>query len=285
MRAASLLRIVLLTAFIFVWHSAAQAQANPSPSQIQALIANGQSGTAVTDLQAILQARPDSGIAWYLMAEAQDATGNPAAARTALANAQQYAPGLPFARPASVAALQARLAAGTSVPTMRHGFGLSPTTLVIGGLILLFIVMRFFRTRRVMPQAGFGPPGFPGQPPGYPPRPPVGPFGYGQGQGGMPYQQPQGGFGGSGIGGSIVSGLAAGAGIAAGERLIGGLMGGGAGGGTPFDPAQNIDPTPMANPDDGLLGSPGWDNSSGWDNNSGQDDDLNSGGIDPNSNW
>src|SRR5579871_2335361 len=78
----------------------AKAQAAASPQQIQAEIANGQAQAALSDLQPVLQAHPDSGVAWYLTAEAQDAAGNTAAARTALANAEHYAPGLPFAKPA-----------------------------------------------------------------------------------------------------------------------------------------------------------------------------------------
>ena len=110
MRATSLLRIVFLTALVCVWHSAAHAQTTASPRDIQALIANGQTGAALADLQDALQAHPDSGVAWYLTAEAQDEAGNEAAARTALANAEHYAPGLPFARPDAVAALRNHLA-------------------------------------------------------------------------------------------------------------------------------------------------------------------------------
>jgi len=263
MRPTSLLRIVLLGLFICVWHSAAFAQAAPSPRQIQALIANGQTSTALADLQSVLQAHPDSGVAWYLTAEAQDAAGNPSAARTALANAEQYAPGLPFAKPDAVAALRAHL---TAAPAARHGLGISPTALVIGGLIFLFLVLRFFRTRRFMPpQAGYGP-GYPGQPPGNP-------FGPGPGPG-MPYgQNPYGQTMGGGLGSSIMTGLAAGAGIAAGERIIDGMMGGNRGN-IPFDPSQNPGPMPMSDRDDGLSGSPD------WNDNSGQDDNLNN-----DSNW
>jgi uncharacterized protein len=277
MRAMSLLRIVLLTALICVWHSgAAQAQANPTPRQLQALIANGQESTALADLQNVLQAHPDSGVAWYLTAEAQDAAGNGAAARTALANAERYAPGLPFAQPDKVAALRAHLAAA---PAARHGFGLSPTMIVIGALILLFIVLRgFLRPRRYMPpQNGFGP-GYPGQPPGPPPGNP-----FGSGPGGMPYgQNPYGqNMGGSGLGSSIVTGLAAGAGFAAGERIVDGLMDGSRGD-RPFDPSQGIGQMPAPDRDDGLTGSPNWNDNSGNDD----DDQLNNGGgFDPGNDW
>ena len=68
------------------------------------------------------------------------------------------------------------------------------------------------------PQAGYGQ-GYPGQPGPFGPGPGGMPYGqnpYGQ----APYGQPMGG----GLGSSIVTGLAAGAGFAAGERIVDGLM-------------------------------------------------------------
>jgi uncharacterized protein len=263
MREMSLLRILLLTAGIFIWHGAAQAQTSPTPRQLQAMIANGQENTALADLQPVLQAHPDSGVAWYLTAEAQDAAGNEAAARTAFANAEQYAPGLPFAQPNAVAALRAHLAAAAPAP-QRHA-GISPTMIVIGVLVLLFILLRgFFRRRGFMPpQGGYGG-GYPG---------PQGPFG--NSPGGMPYGQNQPGYPtGSGIGSSIVTGLAAGAGFAAGERIIDGLDGNR--GDPQYDPQQSFG-TPDR--DDGLSGSPG------WNDNSGDDDNQRNDGFDPGNDW
>jgi hypothetical protein len=208
---------------------AAQAQ-TITPHQIQSLIASGQADTALADLQTILQAHPDSGIAWYLSAEADDALGNEDAARGALAKAEQFAPGLPFAKPADAAALQAHLNGGDAP---RH-HGISPG-LLIGGLVLLFLLWRVFARRQVMPMAYGAPgPGF-GQP--------------GYGPGGMPY-----GPTGGGIGSGLLSGLAAGAGFAAGERIIDDLSGN-----RGVDEGQFIDPNPVPDRDDGLNGSPGWD--------------------------
>jgi hypothetical protein len=259
----------LATAFLAGGLAAAQAQATPSPHQIQAQIAAGQNATALSELQTVLQAHPDSGIAWYLSAEAQDASGNEDAARAALAKAQQYAPGLPFANQNDVAALQAHLAA----PAARSGFGVSPM-LIIGALVLLFIVFRLFsRARRAVPvyQDGFAP--------GYGNRPQY-PYGQGGGQGGgMPYGP--GGAPGGGLGSALLGGLAAGAGIAAGERIIDDMTGGnrndggfGLGGnGLGGDGlGGNFDPSPVPDRDDGLQGSPGWDaGGSGSDNSGGSD--------------
>ena len=270
MRATSLLRIIFFTALVCVWHSAAHAQSTPSPRDIQALIANGQTGAALADLHDAIQAHPDSGVAWYLTAEAQDEAGNESAARTALANAEHFAPGLPFARPDSVAALRNHLA-GAPVAPVRHGFGVSPLVIAIGVFVVLFLVMRGFLRRRFMPpQAGYGPGGYPGQPGPFGPGPGGTPYGqapYGQ----APYGQPMGG----GLGSSIVTGLAAGAGFAAGERIVDGLMDGNRGN-VPFDPNQNIGPMPTPDRDDGLMGSPNWND---------DDDQNNNGGFDSSNDW
>ena len=196
---------LLFAVLILGVHNPARAQAG-SPQQIQGLIANGQEQTALSELQSVLQAHPDSGVGWYLTAEAQDASGNEAAARSALASAQHYAPGLPFAQASDVSALQAHLAGNPSASggamTPRHS-GISPTLIGVIGLVILFLVMRmFFRRRRAVGPSyypsGYGQPGGPGPGFGGP-----GP-GYGPG-GGM----------GSGLGGALMGGLAAGAGLAA----------------------------------------------------------------------
>jgi hypothetical protein len=255
-------RVFLILGFVFVAYAAAvlpaSAQSN-TPQQLQSMIANGQAQTALTELQAILQAHPTSGVAWYLTAEAQDSLGHENAARSALNNAQQYAPGLPFANPSDVAALQAHLNSSPA-PVQPVHRGISPGL----GLIILLVVLFFgfrmlFRRRRFLQpygQSGYGQPGFgPGGP---------GPYPYNQGPG-M----------GSGIGGSILGGLAAGAGFAAGERVIGDMFGGN--NNNPVDPAWGnpIDNQPIPDRDDGLQGSPGWDAGSTPDDNN----------FDPGNNW
>jgi hypothetical protein len=257
-------RAFVFTAFLAGGIAAARAQATPSPHQIQAQIAAGQNSAALGELQTVLQAHPDSGVAWYLSAEAQDASGNADAARADLAKADQYAPGLPFANQNDVAQLRAHLA-GAAAAAPRSG-GISPMFLVLGGLVVLFLIFRLFsRARRntVGYQNGFRP--------GYP-APPL----YPNGPGGMPYG-PGGGVAGSGIGGALLGGLAAGAGIAAGERIIDDVMGGNRGD-AGFGQGGNFDAAPpVPDRDDGLLGSPSWD-----DGGSGID---NSGGSDSNDSW
>ena len=254
-------RILCLAALLAAPFAAKPAQAQPaSPQQIQSLIANGQEQSALSNLSQILQAHPDSGVAWYLTAEAQDASGNEAAASSALAKAEQFSPGLPFANPNDVAALQAHLTA--PAPTPAHG--ISPSALVIGGLVVLFLILRLFlRPRRSMPvyPQSYGAP---------PPYGPPGGMGYGPGPG------PGMGMGG-GLGSSILSGLAAGAGFAAGERIIDDLSGRQ---NQVFDPGlgQNFDPNTIPNRDDGLTGNPGWDDDS-------NQNDPGNGGFDPNNSW
>ena len=231
-----------------------------SPREIQQLIASGQEQTALAELHAVLQDHPQSGVAWYLTAEAWDASGNEAAAGAALAKAERYAPGLPFANPAEVAALQARIKGGGAAP-VRHA-GISPVLLGIIGLVFLFLLLRMlFRPRGAV---------VPGYPPGYGPR------GFGPAPGPYPYG-PAGGMGGglgSGLGGSLLGGLAAGAGFAAGERAIDSMFG------NRNDPLNGNFPqdqnfgNPSADADDGLQGNPGWDDGSGQDGN-----------FDPNNSW
>lgn len=229
----------------------AQTQ-SPTPRQIQTLIDNGQQAQAVQALKPVLQQHPDSGTAWYLMAEAQDARGNENAAAQALAKADQYAPGLPFADAQKATALRAHIEGSLSSSGAGHSAGgFSPVLLVIGGLVLLFILLRLFsgfRRGAMNPIYRSTYPGSPNAPYGaYGPNGPnpYGPAGYG----------PMGG----GLGSSIVTGLAAGAGFAAGERIVDGLMGG--------QDAQAGQPQQDFTPDrdDGLLGNPGWDDSSGGD--------------------
>jgi hypothetical protein len=229
----------------------AASTAAPSPQQIQTMIAAGQETQAIQVLQNVLENHPKSGVAWYLLAEAYDAQNNEAGAASAFNMAVRSDPGLPFANPQEVAALKAHIA--NAQPRSSIGGG-HLAFLVIGGLILLMVVLRFLPGRG-MGQRNFGyaqPPPPPGTPP----------YGYGSGYG------PPGA--GGGLGSSLVGGLAAGAGFAAGERIIDGMMG--QRGGPVIDPNNNFPQNgPDLSRDDGLTGNPGWDNSGGGGSS---DDDL-----------
>jgi hypothetical protein len=267
MKGLKIFRTILFATVMFAAAGLSLAPAHaasPTPQQIQALIASGHPDAALSDLRGALSAHPQSGVAWYLKAEAEDATGRIAAARTSLARAEAYAPGLPFADPGRVAALKAHLSAAPATP--RGGVHVHPAVLVIGGLVVLFLLVRWLgHNRRMAMQAPW--PGAPGYGPGG--MPPNGAPPYGAPGGGM-----GGGFGGGGLGSSLMTGLAAGAGFAAGERIIDGLAGG-HGGGPMIDPTGGDPGGLPPDRDDGLLGNPGWD-----------DGDAGGGGdFDPNNNW
>jgi hypothetical protein len=267
-----------LAAFVAFAQVPAEAQ-SATPQQIQQMIASGQEQAAIGQLNAALQAHPHSGVAWYLMAEAQDASGNASAAGKALANAEHYAPGLPFANPSEVAALQAHISGGNTGTTLgapgagavapMHHAGISPVLLGIVGLVVLFLVLRIF----LRPRRAANLPGFPNA--GYPS--PYGPRGVAPSPGPYPYGPPAPGGLGGGLGSSLLGGLAAGAGFAAGERVIDDVFGHNRAPDNNVAPGQNFDNPPPAAPgwDDGLQGDPGWDSGSG-----GQDDNF-----DPNNSW
>lgn len=253
MNKVSFRSLVLAGALVLAPALPALAQ-SATPSQIQSMISSGQAGQAAQDLQAILAQHPKSGPGWFLMAEAQDAQGNGAAAAQALSKADAYAPGLPFANAQDVATLRSHIQAESAQNVPRAHHGMSPFLLVIGGFLLLFIVLRVLSGFRRSMGGGVQ---------GYPPA--NMPYG-GYGPNGQPPYGPQAGGGmGGGLGSSIVTGLAAGAGFAAGERIVDGLMGGGQAQAQP--PQQDFGPGPQ---DDGLMGNPGWDSSSDND-----DDGLN----------
>jgi hypothetical protein len=260
-----LLRIALAAGFVGFAGVAARAQPAWTPREIQSLIADGQAQAALSELNAELQAHPGSAVAWYLTAEAQDEAGNLAASRAALAKAEQIAPGLPFAKAGDVAALQAHLDAQGAAP----GINFSPVALVIGGMVVLFVLFRMLGRRRAVYRNGYG--GFAGPPAGG--LSAGGPFPYGPG-GGAAYGP------GTGVGGALLGGLAAGAGFAAGERIIDDLTGANRGDGM-FGQDPAVDPNfGVPARDDGLLGSPDWNAGT---NDPGLDD--NGGGFDPDNNW
>ena len=214
---------VLLGALLLGAPARAQA-VQETPSQIQAQIANGQSAQAIQVLDQVLQAAPKSAVAWYLLAEADDAQHDEIDAGSALNMAERTSPGLPFADPQKVAALRAHIDAVQP----QSAVGGHTALLVAGGIVLLLVLLSRLPGRdRAMRNYGYTAP---------PPPPGTPPYGFG-------YGPPSAG---GGLGSALLGGLAAGAGFAAGERIIDGMMG-----------PQNND----TSRDDGLMGNPGWDNS------------------------
>jgi hypothetical protein len=244
--------------------------ADPSPAQVYQAARSGNLAQAQQMIAQVLRDHPQSGQAHYVAAEIDARAGNFGLARQELKTAQSLEPGLPFANPRSVRQLQMQLgeapAAGFAqrAAPVRHSSHLGIFLLLIGGAIVLWMVLR----RRA---AAMGYPQYPGQypgnvPPGIPPGG-YGPGGYGPG--GYPGGYTPGG--GSGIMGSVASGLALGAGVAAGEGLVQHMMGGGsnnAGVGGGFVPSADAGQMPDPNADMGGndfgLNDPGsWDDGGG----------------------
>lgn len=268
-------RITLSLAALLVVACALPAlAAEPSPAQVYQAARNGNLAGAQQMIAQVLRDHPQSGQAHYVAAQIDARTGNLGLARQELHTAQSLEPGLPFANPRSVEALQQQLGeapvatyppqAPVRVLGRPSHFGLF--LFLIGAAIVLWLVLR----RRAV---AMGYPQYPGQysgngPPGVPPG------GYGAG-GYMP-------GGGSGIMGSVASGLALGAGVAAGEELVQHMMGGSSssGGGLvpPAQGAQTPDPNADMGGNDFGLNDPGsWDDGSGgggggWDDGGGGGD-------------
>ena len=194
------------------------ASAEPTLPEVYQAIESGQLAKADSMMQEVLKNHPNSGKAHYIASELYLKEGKLDAARSAFAQAENLAPGLPFAQPESVQRLQSQLRAG-AVPTNAANTGASSifTSPLFWILIAILIAgVLFFMKNRNRPDAvqvynaptANGPyPNGPGAyPPGYP-------------------GAPASGMGG-GLMGSLATGAALGAGMVAGEALASHLMGG-----------------------------------------------------------
>ena len=224
----------------------ASQTAVPSLQQIYAAADAGNLGEARQMIEQVLHSYPNSARAHYVAAQVYARSGSLMRARQELHTAEQLSPGLSFARPDAVAALERELGAGRMLP-VRHGVSWGGVVLVLAIVAVIFALMR----RR---SAVAGPYGQAYPPYGANPYGPVNP-GYGQG-----YGAPMGG----GLMGNLATGLAVGAGVAAGEELVEHALGHRAGGGfipnadaagMP-DPGANSD---MGGSDFGITDGGSWD--------------------------
>lgn len=80
-----------------------------TPQMIQGYIAHADPAKALQLLDPILKADPHSAKAWYLEAEALDASGHDNQARVALQKAEDLSPSMPFANPHDLRGLERRV--------------------------------------------------------------------------------------------------------------------------------------------------------------------------------
>jgi len=195
------------------------ALAEATLPQVSQAIQSGQLAKADAMMKEVLQNHPNSAKAHYIAAELYIREGKLDAARNAFAQAENLAPGLPFAQAESVQRLQAELHTGTMPAQANTGvssiFG-SPIfwiliAVLVGGVIL-FLRKRPQPVQVYNAPTASGPyPGAPGAPGNYPPS----------------YSGAPAAGAGSGLMGSLATGAALGAGMVAGQALASHLMGGG----------------------------------------------------------
>ena len=235
------------------------ALAEATLPEVSQAIQSGQLAKADAMMKEVLQNHPNSAKAHYIAAELYIREGKLDAARNAFAQAENLAPGLPFAQAESVQKLQAQLA----ISSGNSNVGASSifSNPIFWGLIAILvvgiiIVMRRRKAEAVQvynaPSAGY--PGAPGGP-GYPGAPAAG---------GM----------GSGLMGSLATGAALGAGMYAGQALASNLMGGHDNNHPNANPNMNqVGGPASADPNFGVNDASSWDDGGGssWDDGGGGD--------------
>jgi len=253
--------------------------ATPTVDQVYQALRGGNVAQAQQMMTQVLSEYPRSGRAHFVAAEVDARAGNYGLARQELHTAESLDPSLAVKDRRGVQELEQQLGEMPSVgvlaqQTVRsHTSRLGLFLILIGAAVVLWLVLR----RRAV---AMGYPQYPGQYGSVPP----GPAGYSPG--GYP-----GGYmpgGGPGIMGSVASGLAVGAGVAAGEELVRHVIGGGnpgAGGFVaPAEAGSLPDPNADMGGNDFGLSDPGsWDDGSGgggggWDGGGGGDGGGDGGG-------
>ena len=236
--------------------------ADPTVHQIYEAAQAGHFDQAQQMLDQVLRDHPKSGKAHYVQAELYAKEGKTALARSELAAAAGFDPGLTHENARSVQELKSQLGLAVRSTQAPHDIGMTsapaprfPWSTVLVLVAAVGLLLMLFR-RRPAQYPATGGPGVGGGPPGY-----GGPGGYGPGA-------PMGGIG-SSIAGGLASGLAVGAGVVAGEELAHHFLDGGnreggiippASAGEWQQPSSNSD---MGGADFGANDSGGWDDSGG----------------------
>ena len=239
------------------------------PEVYQAVQA-GQLAKADVMIKEVLKNHPNSAKAHYVAAELYLKEGKLEAARSHFLQAENLAPGLPFAQAESVQKLQTQLASSAGAPVAGASSIFSNPLFwgLIAVLVVGIIIVLKRRKRDAVevynaPAAGY--PGTPGGPAPYPGAP-----------GGPGYPGAPGGAG-SGLMGSLATGAALGAGMYAGQALASHLMGGNAS--NPNNPGNfgnnpnmnQVGGPAMDDPNFGVRDASSWDDggSSSWDDSGG----------------
>jgi hypothetical protein len=239
---------------------------DPSPHMIYEAAAAGHLDQAQQMIDQVLKDNPRSGKAHYIQSELYAKEGKTGLARSELAQAEEYDPGLTKEDAHSVAELKSQLGLtrGTVAPRMM-GVAPAPQSGIHWGLVFIVVLAvvalwALFRRRNAYQQYGgpaMGAPGTYGGPAGFG----GGPAGYGG--------APMGGGGiGGGIAGGLASGLAVGAGVVAGEELAHHFLDGDRREGSGFASNDNGNVQPSSNSDLGGTDF-GVNDSSSWDDSSG----------------
>jgi uncharacterized membrane protein YgcG len=276
-------RVSLLAVLACGVAGVAFADTDATPHQIYEAAQAGHLAEAQKMIDQVLLDHPQSATAHFIAAELDARIGDFATARQQLLTAKQLDPTEHFANARALSELERQLtgirggvpSAGTQpfAPAAVHRSAV-PWGLIIILAIGAFVLFSIFRGRAQRAAYGqtYGPggpgliaPGNPGMPPG---------AGYGPG-----YPPP----GGSGLMGNLASGLAIGAGVAAGEELVRHVIDGHSPGNVPPDsnfndpPQQNQD---MGGNDFGTSDSSSWGDSSGGGDSGGWGGDSGGGGGD-----
>lgn len=274
-------RWLLLAAFLS--SGLAMAQQEPTMNQIYAAAQAGNIDQAQVMVQQVLVAHPKSAKAHFVQSELFARQGNVPKAREALNEAQRLAPGLPFAKPEAVKALESQLASRPAKPSAAVAPYSAPASSSSGSWMLPALlaggvmVAAYFIFRRKAPQTfnqgatydngmngqqSFGNGGM---------QPAYGQTGYGQ----PAYGQPAGGGLGGRIMGGVATGLAVGAGVVAAEAIGRSLMGSHEGAARSVDNGSNSFEPVNSNPDMGGqnfgISDTGWDDAGASDAGGGGD--------------
>jgi hypothetical protein len=267
------------------------AQGEPSLNEVYATAQAGKLDKAQVMMQQVLIAHSSSAKAHFVQSELYARQGNVAKARDALTTAEKLAPGLPFAKPEAVAALQARLSspppansAATS-PSFTAAKAQTPQSsnswLLPAALAAAVVAAGYFFFRKTSPVQNFNQPGIgsglagpqtfgSAVSPGAAVQQPYGMPAYGT----QPYGQPaSSGLGGKIMGG-VATGLAVGAGVMAAEA-IGRSLTGGHGSNTNNEysslasPQNAPDNFAMGGNDFGVIDASSWDDAASVDSGGG----------------